>query len=257
MPLVSPFLLSSLADLIFPNHCLGCAHPGPVLCLSCRPQGGLLQVATPGVRCIAAAPYEGPLRRALLHYKERGRHDAAPVLGELLARSVQATAGGTPGGLDRVLLVPVPSARGARRRRGGDHMARLAEIAAERLAAAGAGLRPVPVLDLLSLSRPVRDAAGLSRDERAENLAGAMTVDSRASLEAGGFGDADRVILVDDIVTTGATVTEAVRALRGGGWPVLAAATVAATRRKAGIDREIPARSESRNATHVSREQTP
>ncbi|SDJ33535.1 Predicted amidophosphoribosyltransferases [Frankineae bacterium MT45] len=221
---------SPLADLLFPNYCGGCARPGPLLCLNCHPRGELLQVPVPGVRCFAAARYEGALRRALLHYKERGRHDAAPALGHLLADAVQAAVTGIAGGFDELLLVPIPSARGASRRRGGDHVRRLAESAARSLTVTSDGVAP-PVVGLLALNRRVRDAAGLTRDERAANLAGAMVVRAVAD-------GASRVLLVDDIVTTGATVVEAARALRDGGWTVPGAATVAATRPKAGIDRQ-------------------
>jgi predicted amidophosphoribosyltransferase len=71
----------------------------------------------------------------------------------------------------------------------------------------------------------VRDSAGLDIAARAANLAGAMRAD--------GPRGSPRAVLVDDIVTTGATLLEAARALRAAGWTVPGAVVVAATARRA------------------------
>ncbi|MBN9618361.1 MAG: ComF family protein, partial [Actinobacteria bacterium] len=116
-----------------------------------------------------------------------------------------------------VVLVPVPSRRSAAAARGGDHVVRLA-----RRAAAGAGLRWSA--DVLSLTRAVRDSAGLGAGERRTNLDGAMTArPPRPGMAA---------VIVDDIVTTGATLREATRALQSAGWPLVGSAVVAATPRR-------------------------
>jgi predicted amidophosphoribosyltransferase len=75
----------------------------------------------------------------------------------------------------------------------------------------------------------VQDSAGLRIDERRANLAGAMA--ARPAPNACG-----PVVVVDDIVTTGATLAEAIRALRCAGWPVTGAAVVAATPRRRTAD---------------------
>lgn len=166
-----------------------------------------------GARVWAAARYEAAVRSALLAYKERGRRDLAPPLAQLLAQSVRvALACRAPP--EQVVLVPVPSARSVSAARGGDHVLRLA-----RGAAAATGLRVAR--DALALNRAVRDSAGLAARERVANLSDAMT--ARApwpGLVA---------LLVDDIVTTGATLGEATRALRHAGWPIVGGAVVAAT----------------------------
>lgn len=166
---------------------------------------------------VAAGVYAGSLRRAILSYKERGRRDLAPALGGLLSEAVAE--------LDvprRTVLVPVPSARAARRARGGDHVVRLAR------AAAGGGAE---VSRPLSLVQAVRDSAGLDIAARAANLHLAMA--ARAPSASGPGPPLGRaVVVVDDIVTTGATLREAVRALREAGWPVAGAAVVAATTRR-------------------------
>jgi len=178
------------------------------------------------VPLVAAGAYEDGLRRAVLAYKERGRRELAPQLGELLAASVAELLGAArppPGAA--VALVPVPSSRAARSARGGDHLQPLARRAGRRR-----GLRIVP--GALSLVRNPADSAGLTRAERAANLDGAM----RAAPAPSGW----RALVVDDVVTTGATLREAVRALRAAGWPVCGAATVAVTPRRHGTGALVP-----------------
>jgi predicted amidophosphoribosyltransferase len=111
----------------------------------------------------------------------------------------------------------VPSARAAVASRGGDHVLRLG-----RRAAAATGL-PV-ARDALALTRTVRDSAGLDSGQRSANLAEAM----RARPAPAGCS----ALLVDDIVTTGATLREAGRALQAAGWPIVGHAVVAATPRR-------------------------
>jgi predicted amidophosphoribosyltransferase len=159
----------------------------------------------------AAGWYEHALRTAVLAYKERDRRDLTVPLAALLRRALADEPGE---------LVPVPSARSAVRRRGGDHVLRLARVAAREPPPCVRGVRPV-----LRLARPVADSAGLTVAARRANLAGAM-------IAAAPPRPRTPVIVVDDIVTTGATIAEAVRALRVAGWDVRAAAAVAATPRR-------------------------
>jgi predicted amidophosphoribosyltransferase len=106
------------------------------------------------------------------------------------------------------LLVPMPTSRSSMRRRG----YRVTEVLMRR-----AGARPARALRLV---RATADQRELDADERRANVAG--------SLRAEGV-TGTRVIVVDDVVTTGATLAEAVRALRSAGAYVVGAATVAAT----------------------------
>ena len=165
----------------------------------------------------AAASYDGAIRAALLAYKERGRRDLAGPLAELLARSVCAALAAGRSPPEAVLLVPVPSARSVAAARGGDHVLRMA-----RRVAARCGVRVAP--DALVLTRAVCDSAGLDLQTRKVNMGGAMAARQPHSERA--------ALIIDDIVTTGATVREARRALQSAGWPVLGAAVVAATPRR-------------------------
>jgi predicted amidophosphoribosyltransferase len=165
----------------------------------------------------AAAGYDGPVREALVAFKDHGRWRLRTPLGRALATSVAGAlvASASVGVVD---LVPVPGSPGSARERDGDHVAELATCAARVLRAAGVRVHVVPALVPV---RRRRDQVGLGRSDRAVNLAGAMV----ASHAARGLSS---VVVVDDLVTTGATLAESVRALHAAGLEPLAAAVVAA-----------------------------
>ncbi|HEX2072763.1 MAG TPA: ComF family protein, partial [Geodermatophilus sp.] len=155
--------------------------------------------------------------------------ELARPLGAALALAVAAVASGVPGRdrADPVLLVPVPSSRAALRARGRDHVGELTGRAVAELQAAGV---PAAEARLLRRSGRAADSAGLSAAQRRANLAGTF----RARPASGPLPARALLVLVDDVVTSGATLTEAARALsavhRTGEPPVLAA-VVAATPR--------------------------
>jgi predicted amidophosphoribosyltransferase len=217
--------LAALLDLVLPRRCVGCGSPLGVLCPQCVPAGPILAIGGCDVAGFATAPYEGPVRAALLAYKERGRRDLAGPLGIQLARAVRECVRVQRAPPGRAILVPVPSASSAAAARGGDHVVRLA-----RRAGAAGGLRVAR--GALALTRGVRDSAGLTTGERASNLAGAMAARPVPAERC--------AVVVDDIVTTGATLRESVRALHAAGWPVLGCAVVAATPRRGERARRAP-----------------
>ncbi|MFE9306087.1 ComF family protein [Streptomyces sp. NPDC006706] len=218
-----------LTDLVLPTECGGCGRPRTVLCPRCR--AALSRGAPRRVRPVpepsglpavyAAAPYADAVRAALLAHKERGALALARPLGTALAGAVRAglraaatgagrsgagagAAGGVAGGA--VMLVPVPSARQAVRARGHDPARRIALAAAGGLRRSGT---PARALAVLRQRRVVADQSGLTSRQRLENLAGALEV------AAGGAGLllSGPVVLVDDVVTTGASLAEAARAV--------------------------------------------
>ncbi|MEV4887846.1 phosphoribosyltransferase family protein [Nonomuraea sp. NPDC055795] len=225
-------MFTALLDVLAPQVCLGCglAHMGRV-CDGClagwvRSVAPRMPVPVPAglPRCWSAGDYSGSLREAILAYKERGQTGLAVPLGEALAYTALtalAVSGGLRGG---VVVVPVPSARRAVRGRGHDPVRRLAALAASRMRAAGVLAVLAPAL---AQARRVADQAGLSATERAANLRSSLRVTGRLRGAPGASA-----VLVDDIVTTGATLAEAARALRSAGTEVVAAVTIAATRRR-------------------------
>jgi predicted amidophosphoribosyltransferase len=243
---------TGLADLLLPVPCAGCGRAREAVCGRCRALlGGAgarrvrLPAAPPGLPPVfTAAEYGGAVRKVLLTHKERGALRLGRPLGEALAVAVRAavhhdgntssrntssrnTIGkstnmwkeGADG--DGLLLVPVPSARHSVKVRGHDATRRIAFAASAALR--GTGL-PVTVLGALRQRRPVLDQADLDPWQRLANVVGAFgtTPANRALLRA------RRVIVVDDLLTTGASLCEATRALREAGAHVTAGATVAA-----------------------------
>jgi predicted amidophosphoribosyltransferase len=224
-------LTAALADLVLPRTCAGCAVPGVVLCRRCAALLARPHVATPRrfpegfPPTVAAGAYAGPVRPAVIAFKERGRSELARPLGAALALAVAAVLSGVPGSRRRpVLLVPVPSSAAALRTRGRDHVRELTVRAVAELRSAGV---PAGEARLLRRRGRLRDSAGLSADQRRANLAGTFVAARHGPPRA-------LLVVVDDVVTSGATLTEAAAALAAGarpdGPPVLAA-VVAATPR--------------------------
>lgn len=170
----------------------------------------------PALPIWAAGPYTAVARRLLTAFKERRRRSLAELLGARLAAAVAGLSLAHQAS-EPLVLVPMPSRPNAVRQRTYDAVSLLAKTAASRLAATGlaVGVRPV-----LTQVRKVADQSGLHQEQRRRNLAGALTA---------GRVDGALVVVVDDIVTTGASLAEAARALGLAGCAVLGAATVAAT----------------------------
>jgi predicted amidophosphoribosyltransferase len=176
----------------------------------------------------SAGELTGALRRSLTAYKDGERRDLGPALAGLLARSVAAALANRSGARElrarggAVLLVAVPSSRRSQRRRGDRPLEGLLTHL-EPLLPQGI----VPVRGLRQL-RPVADQARLSASQRADNLHGALAVPPGVREIVRGRP----VLLVDDILTTGATLAEATRALEAAGAREVLAAVVAATQRR-------------------------
>ena len=219
--------MKSLLDLVLPVECVGCGARSVLACPAClaplhsRPTVAWPRPSPPGLPPpFAVTAYEGSVRAFLLGLKEDGLLALRYPLGLALARSVAAAGAGAP-----VCLVPVPSAAAARRRRGEDVVRRLAGVAAGELRRSGV---PACVVPALRHARAVSDSAGLGAQARALNLAGAFVTRPRGLARLG----EGRVVLVDDLITTGVTLAECAAALAAAGVRADACATVAATRRR-------------------------
>lgn len=203
-----PGALAGALSLLLPVWCAGCDRADTALCPPCR----ALLTPAPRRRALetdlavtAALTFEGVPARIVRAFKEDGRTTLARPLGAALAAALADVA---PGG---AVVVPVPASRAALRRRG---------YAAVDLLVRRAGVRS---RRLLVPGRAAGDQRGLGRDDRARNVAGTLRARPAAGL---------RVVVVDDVVTTGATLREAARVLRAAGAEVVGAAALASTPRR-------------------------
>lgn len=223
-------LAVSAADLILGASCPGCGRPALGLCRSCgesvRPDPRVAwpepvppTLRGPDVTPVAAGVNAGVLRAAIIAWKEQGRFGLTRALAHLLAASVVELA---PVGVP-VVLVPVPTSRRSLRARGSDVVGELALQSARLLGRAGVD---ASVEQALTYARATADQAGLGSSARAANLSGAFR------LRRGRPGGNGEVMVVDDILTTGATVGEAVRVLTAAGRRPIGVAVVAATPRR-------------------------
>lgn len=239
---------SALADLALPVSCPGCGAPSLALCPGCRsaltpePRTVDPPLWSPGAPAWTGADYCLVASRCVVAWKDRGRLDLTAVLAACLA-TVIAAALPVAERAAPVLLVPLPSAAAATRRRGADVVALLVRAAADLCranappagagggAGVGAGVH-VRVVPALALRRGVMDQAGLSATARGTNLAGRV----RPAWGATPLVRERRVLLVDDVVTTGASAEASRRALQDAGATVCGLATVFATPRRGGRD---------------------
>jgi predicted amidophosphoribosyltransferase len=201
--------------VVMPTECSGCGAPDRALCPACA--AALRAAPKPATRdeltVWSALDYSEVVGRVLVAYKDGGRTDAARPLAAALRAAIAAALAAAEPGQGGILLATVPSSRRAWRARGYhpvDLLLRHAGFAPARL------LRPVR-------AAPAADQVGLGRGQRLDNRRGTLTAVRPL--------DTARILLVDDIVTTGATLLEARRALLRAGADVVGAATVAETPR--------------------------
>jgi predicted amidophosphoribosyltransferase len=231
---------AELLALAIPVDCVCCGAEDRALCVSCERQVRILisrpfraEAQAPALMdvdggiilpVVAAGVYREELAQALLSFKSHGQHQLKSVLSKGLGGAVTAAADG----MGAVFLVPVPSSAGAFVKRGFSPVHLL--LGALR---GGGILAATPVLDVLRKSR--RRAVveqlpggqkGLGRGARAKRVRGSMRVAGRKRKIVAGR----RCVIIDDVLTTGATLSEAARALHLAGAFVAGGVVLAATR---------------------------
>ncbi len=227
---------ADLLALAVPVDCVCCGAEDRALCSACerhirrltrepfRAESGapaLMDIrGTVLLPVVAAGVYREELAQALLSFKRHGQHQLKTALGRSLAGAVRAAAGEGPS----IALVPVPTSSAAYMNRGFSPVHLL-------LAEASRQLPGIGVVNVLAKTgkgglRLTGGQKGLDRGARAKRVRGSMEVRSRGR----GRVEGRRCIIVDDVLTTGATLAEAARALHQAGAIVAGGVVLAATR---------------------------
>lgn len=191
--------LQRLVEVLFPAQCGGCEKPGTGACERCLPYGAVTHRRLRTLHVISLAPYEGNVRRALLALKS-GRRDVARSFARRLCDLVE------PGDV----LVPVPATPARRRERGFDGCDLMAQAIANHR-----GVLVLPHLVQVAGDRQ----RGRTRDAR-------LGACGRFAWRGAGLNGL-RVTLLDDVVTTGATLEDCAAVLRAAGAAVEKAIAVA------------------------------
>jgi len=215
-------VLGELAAIVVPLACAGCGEEDVALCESCsapwwespwRADDGAPRLDVGGRSRLpvwTVAPLEGSTHRAVVAWKDGGRRDLDHFFSSAIARAAMALRADL-GTLPRLLVVPVPSQRRSIRRRGID----LPRILARSAAA--------------SLPVPTRAAALLRSDGgRSRGSSSAARWDA-ARVRVSPRGAREPVMIVDDVITTGASIARAADALERAGFVPVAGLTLAAT----------------------------
>ena len=186
--------MGEISQLLFPELCVGCGQHKGLLCKKCSWEwsGRPIKNQINKIPLISASYYSHSISKIILRAKEDNDRRARLLIANSIAQFISAP----------MTIVPIPSRKAALRRRGFDHSYLLAKEIA-RLSS-GSALR------ILKVNRTIRDQTSVSHEARFANLAGAYSAK---------FGNrlTSPVVLIDDLVTTGSSMREAIRALEDAG----------------------------------------
>ena len=212
-------------DAALPADCVGCGAEGPPICTRCAPAldarlsspAGVAiglpgDVPEPLLQLEWCAPFHGVVRSALHAIKYGGEQRVAEPLGQAVARRWAAV------GVGAQLVMNVPVHRDRERQRGYDQAALIARHAADQVR--------LPLAPVLTRTRATTAQFDLDRQDRATNVRDAFVVDPRHGVAVRGRW----VLLVDDVVTTGATLAACAAALEAAGALGVSAIAVARER---------------------------
>lgn len=210
----------SFLSVLFPENCIACGKSGAVLCAICE-RSIVMKPTALGKSTAALFDYKNPLvKKAVWALKYDRRLALAEYFGTALYREFFKHLGRASAGSESILLIPIPSSAGTIKERGSNHAEAIARVVAENAANDELSLS-VDAGILLKEKETLHQVELKNRAGRQKNLRGAFTV-------TGGEKIAKKtIILIDDVVTTGATLREARAALRKYGPKKILAIAVA------------------------------
>jgi len=210
--------IEDFVQLLFPTRCFGCSAIGISICANCRSEWHphLYKSKISGVTVYSSVMYSPVAKRIILAAKESGLQGADDLLIQAMIHSLNYL----PIRKNETFLVPIPSTLKSQRRRGRKFIVDLSQKVSK--------ISGLETVQLLEHQRKVRDQSHLNAKSRNKNMIGALTIsrgkNTNSQLEI--YGDAD-LILIDDVLTSGATLREGLRALLAGGFRVIGAITAA------------------------------
>jgi ComF family protein len=214
--------LKSLKDLVFTKVCISCASPGFWLCLACQSDWNtsVKKSTFDGKPIYFKSDYTSKTASVILAAKEGNNSNAIALLASAISYSIAFSISDLR--LSRVVtLVTIPSATSAIRRRGRDHINTLAQCVQKDLQQKSIDAYYAPIL---FQKKSIKDQSQLSSQQRMENTKGKFAVKS-CEIPQGA------VYLIDDLITTGASMLEGVRALSEAKITITAGVTACAVGR--------------------------
>lgn len=205
-------LVKSLASLIIPVECVKCSREGQILCVACqkyfrnsaefKPLVFTTSSRSGTLRISSHLPFNEVVSKIVLGAKDDGNQ----VLERIIVESLVKARSNFPPNL---ILVPIPSSSRAKRKRGRDFTRDLAcEISR---------LTGDLVIPALRCNNSVAPQKTLNASSRMVNMKGAFSLRTNLSAHKENLLHTKEILLVDDVVTTGATMREGLRALAAGG----------------------------------------
>lgn len=203
-------LFTALSSLLVPVECLSCSTEGEIICANCRNKlftqpghrSALLTTVHGPLPISAYLPFSREVSRIVLGAKDDGNQK----LEKIMIASLRKARSYFP---PNMILVPIPSTSRARRKRARDFIFDITQQVAQESGD--------QVLKLLTWTRRTAPQKNLSAHDRALNMDGAFEVSPEITLKNRSAIHTHQLLLVDDVLTTGATMREGFRALQAGG----------------------------------------
>jgi predicted amidophosphoribosyltransferase len=208
--------LAELVDLVLPATCVFCRKLGPQICVSCKPEwmhvrAVPLELQLPGLGGVSLTAFDTSAAALLTAIKDHGQTSLLAPVGEAMGRVVVERYADS----SSISLLPVPSSRASVRRRG----VNLGTMLATRVSRESG----LPVDRGLTLVRKTADQRALGAEQRFANLQGSMSFEPQGER---------RLVIIDDVSTTGATILEAFRAVSEAGSTAIGFVTFAHTKKE-------------------------